>query len=143
MIIDHAPKKPEIVILDSSRIFNDMRIKTRLLDNLEITDKEIVEMILPGLMYKDNAIEILEYNCMKFTSDQLGPITSGLIPKELASIYINDVDIMTKGIYLLGLAILEQIKLLNLYTNGYLFYVVDNLLGRDIVLKKLLPSEIS
>jgi len=138
----------ENIILDTSKLIKDLRSKITLLRELDINETEIIQLVFQAIMFEENAELKLAHDCMDLVKSCLGDDYSCNMPatvsrSDLLASYTADVTGITNATYSFGCELLQQLKQLRAYRNGYLFYQFMKMLDKDIVLIKFVPPPIT
>ena len=131
------------LILDTAKLVNDLRIRLKMLEELDFKESEIINLIFQSIMFERDAEMELAYECMNIVKECLGPFHSGEINNSLGTTYGIDVRVITNAMYKLGSELIKQLQHLKAYNNGYLFFNFNQMLGKDIVLEKFIPPSIN
>lgn len=119
------PDAPELIVLDTARIVRalDQALRTHPTMNWEVS--EVLQFILATITYEGRARTDLEYGCLDLVRE--------VQQTDLA----EDVQRAITGVAHLGQELIAQLKSIQAYHNGYLFYGFHSLLGDDLVLVRL------
>ena len=120
----------EYIILDTRTAIERLRRRMERLRNLDADEDKILEIIIQSIAFNRSAEIELDYNCLDIVSQYLGHA------------YSDDVTDIAKAMSIFGKTILEDLRQLGAYKNGYLFYQFFKMLGPDVILVKLVPPEI-
>lgn len=131
------------LILETTDLVRELRIRLRLLEELDFKEEEIIQLIFSSIMFEKDAELELAYECMNIVSECLGPMHHGEIQTGVGSVYSLDVKSITSTMYVLGCELIKQLKHLRAYHQGYLFYQFMKMIGPDIMLAKFDPPKIS
>ena len=118
---------PQLVILDTAELIKPLQELLARLPTANWELSEVVKFILSAITYERSARTELEYDCMNLVSADLAndPALAADITRAL------------KDVVGFGYELVQQLRLIQAYHNGYLFYVFHSWVGGDMVLTKL------
>jgi len=136
------------IILDTSALIKELRSKITLLEELDINEFEIIQLILQSIMFEKDAEIRLANECMTLMKNCLGPscfesIQENVINSRLLTNYVNDVTSISNATYAFGCIIVNELRRIKAYRDGYLFYQFQQMLDKDIVLASFIPPKIT
>jgi translation initiation factor 2 alpha subunit (eIF-2alpha) len=119
-------KLPDYVILDTRNLVKFLRTKIKALIEIEVTEEDVLETIFEAMSYDNSNTNLnIDASCQCAARYHLG------------AAFAQDADDTAEAMSEFASKIYSDLKRLNAYRNGYLFYQFVQLLGNDILLTRL------
>ena len=131
-----CPSSPDTIILNTSRCVATYMHRIQDLSDHDLTvfaentKTKIMDVIIPAIQFKEDALMKLSLECYQLQNDSVLGQYSGLDQDAVSEI--------VSAIYELGSNIHHQLIAHGLYENGYLRYQHASWIGHDAVLRRLL-----
>jgi len=119
------PGAPELIILDTAGIVRPLDRSLRNYPTMNWEMEEVFQFILNAITYESRAKDELEYGCLD------------LVRESHSTDLATDVQNAISDVARLGRALIDQLRQIRAYHNGYLYYGFHSLMGGDLVLVRL------
>lgn len=121
----------DVIILNTSDVIKTLRLKTSRLKELDADEDHLLQLVVEALGYEKTAQMEIAYGCMDVIRQYLDVLCD------------EEFSVIAEALFIFGDALFAELKRVNAYRKGYLFYQYMQTLGNDIVLVKLVPPELN
>ena len=139
---------PKVVILDTRHLVRFLRGKISALTNVEVTEEEIIAVIIEALQYDSHNLDLeIDVSCELVTREHLGFTRCteedgcGLKFCDNGCVSEKEAVETARSLSEFGHSLHKELKQLNAYLNGYLWYSFKQMLGSDVILEKITVPE--